>query len=171
MSNDTTLDPLTATQEAIDALPVLVRTLLNMRGQIATLTTIRDAKVRKGCTPIFKHAKFQCRIGINYDNIAAVKVKREVGILPEVNAGLPWGRWVEGLFPYVIEHKSTYYFRCTTLNNNVIPQVAWIRNGREITKEQAQADCLASEFRENEDRADVFTIKVESLIEINGVAV
>ena len=151
----------------IASLPQRVLDLLNLKGQIATLLTCRDAKMRKGRPAIQKESRFQCRIGVNYDNIETVQIKREVGILPEENAGLPWGEWL--VFPYVIGHKGNHYFRCTVLNNGYIPRTRWLRDGVEITKEEAQVDCLASEFSEKDN--DVFTVKVESILEVNGKAV
>lgn len=156
MSNATTI--------TINTLPTRVQSLLDMKGTIATLKTVRTMKVRKGRAEILKQSTFQCRLGVNYDNIAAVKEKREDGILPAENAGLPWGEWIQ--FPHLIGHKGNHYMRCTTVNSGFIPKVCFYQNGQEITKEQAQADCLASEFAEKDN--DVFTIKVESIIEVNG---
>lgn len=148
----------------INTLPTRVQSLLDMKGTIATLKTVRIMKVRKGRDEILKQSTFQCRLGVNYDNIAAVQEKRENGTLPAENAGLPWGEWIQ--FPHLIGHKGNHYMRCTTVNSGFIPKVCFYQNGQEITKEQAQADCLASEFAEKDN--EVFTIKVESIIEVNG---
>lgn len=140
-----------------------LQTLMSRKGQIVTLVTERDCKVRKGMDPVRKHSEFQCRVGVNYDNIQAVKDKRADGTLPAENAGLPWGQWVE--FPYVIEHKGEYYVRCTVLRNNFRKAPTYSVHGNEITKEQAQIMCLASEFREGDDN-DVFNVKVSSILEV-----
>jgi hypothetical protein len=148
--------------------PAKVRKLFDLKGQIVTLRTMKDCKVRKGESPIVKDSTFQARIGVNYDNIAAVQEKRELGILPAENAGLPWGNWVEGLFPYVIEHKGEYYFRCTMLHNaHSVHKRRFLRNGIEISVDEAKAACLASEFKDMSDN-DVFCIKVNNIVEING---
>lgn len=149
---------------AINTLPTRVQSLLSMKGTIATLKTVRTMKVRKGRAEILKQSTFQCRLGVNYDNIAAVQEKRDNGTLPAVNAGLPWGEWIQ--FPHLIGHKGNHYMRCTTVNSGFIPKVCFYQNGQEITKEQAQVDALASEFAEKDN--EVFTIKVESIIEVNG---
>lgn len=140
------------------------RQLLSRKGQICTFTTTRDLKVRKGQDPIKKTSTFQARVGVNYDNIQAVKEKRANGELPAENQGLPWGTWAA--FPYVIEHKDEFYFRCTTIRNNFIPKTEYTRNGQVISKEEAQAAALASEFREGEP-SDVFNIKVSSILSVN----
>lgn len=140
----------------------MIDKLMSLKGQIATLTTKRTMRTRKGVDPITKTSKFQARIGVNYDNITAVQTKRELGELPSENAGLPWGQWVE--FPYVIAHNGEYYFRCTTLRNNFIPQVTYTQGDRPITAEQARAMCLASEFKHGD--SDVFNVKVSSIIDV-----
>ena len=137
--------------------------LLSRKGQIVTMLTERDCKVRKGRDPIRKRSEFQCRVGVNYDNIKTVIEGRADGSKPAENAGLPWGEWA--LFPYVITHKGEYYIRCTTLPNGNHKPAQFLRNGNMITREEAQADCLASEFSEG-DRGEVFNIKVSSLVEL-----
>lgn len=145
---------------ASPAVTNMLKTLLARKGQIATFTTSRPLKVRKNETPITKISTFQCRVGVDYDNIKAVQEKRAEGELPAENAGLPWGQWVN--FPYVIEHKDTFYFRCTRIRNNFIPKTTFMRDGVEITRAQAQAAALASEFKAD-DGNEVFNVKVDSI--------
>jgi hypothetical protein len=143
-----------------------VITLLSRKGQIATIHSKRTMKVRKKFEElgiIEKESTFQVRVGVNYDNIQVVKDKRQTGELPEENAGLPWGTWAE--FPYVIEHKNEYYVRCTLLRNNFVPTTLYWRNGMQITAEEAQEACLASEFKEDRTN-DVFNIKVASILDV-----
>ena len=138
-------------------------TLLSRKGQIVTVKTERALKVRKDKPAVMKASEFQCRVGVNYDNIQAVKDKRADGTLPAENAGLPWGEWA--LFPYVITHKGEYYVRCTVVRNNFRKAPVYTMNGVEISKEEAQVIALASEFREGDDN-DVFNIKVSSIREV-----
>jgi hypothetical protein len=154
---------------AIQQMPEGIAKLLKMKGTIATLKTEKSCKTRKtaGDISVTKVSTFQCRIGVNYDNVAAVKEKRENGELPAENAGLPWGRFVDGLFPYVIEHNGTFYFRCTTVNNNYIPEVHYFKNAVEISKDEAKLLCLASEFYDKE--GDCFNVKVNNILEVNGL--
>lgn len=165
---NTTLTNTNAPSFAAVDMPIGVHKLMGLKGQFASLRTVRPLKVKKGKAEILKDSTFTCRVGVNYDNITAVKEGREDGSLPAENAGLPWGEWL--VFPYVIAHKGCHYFRCTSVHNdNAIPRVTYTRNGVEITKDEAKADALASEFYEKE--GEVFTVKVESITEINGVAV
>lgn len=163
-----TTQALPATTADLSIYPPKLRKLFALKGQIVTLRTIKDCKMRKGVAQIVKDSTFQCRVGVNYDNIANVQDKRDSGELPAENAGLPWGSWVEGLFPYVIEHKGSYYFRCTTMHNaHSIHTRRFLRNGIEVSVEDAQAACLASEFKDMSDN-DVFCVRVENIMEING---
>lgn len=141
----------------------MLDTLLARKGQIATITTERAVKVRKNELPITKTSTFQCRVGVDYENIKTIKEGRANGTMPMESAGLPWGTWAE--FPYVIEHKGTYYFRCTRIRNNYIPKTMYTRNGNPISKEVAQQAALASEFKSGDDN-EVFNIKVDSILDV-----
>ena len=134
--------------------------ILSRKGQVVTFVTERPMKTRKGMEAITKRSEFQARVGVNYDNIQAVKDKRQNGELPAENAGLPWGQW--HTFPYVISHKEDFYVRCTVLRNDFHRAATYVQNGVEISKEQAQAQCLASEFSDKGDN-EVFTIKLSSV--------
>ncbi len=150
-------------------LPAPVQSILALKGQFVRFKTSRPLKVRKGQDAIVKVSEFTARVGVDYDNIKAVVEKREANILPAENQGLPWGEWL--IFPHLIAHKGCHYLRCTAVNGNAscVPTVQFLRNGQPITREEAQAAALASEFRE--DDRDVFTIKVESILEVNGKAI
>lgn len=136
-------------------------TILSRRGQIVTMTTKRNMKVRKGQAPIEKISKFQVRVGVSYDNIAAVKEKRESGELPKENKGLPWGEWE--IYPYVIVHKGERYIRCTAIDS-FAGYVKYYRNGTEIPEEETKAACLSSEF--GDKSGDVFNVKLSSILEV-----
>lgn len=138
----------------------LLNTLLSRKQQIVTVSTERAMKVRKGEDAIVKRSEFQCLVGVVYDTIPEVVARRESGELPAENQGLPWGEWVE--FPYVIAHKGEYYVRCTRAETAFQRRAEFIRNGELITREEAQAACLASEFREGDDSV-IFNIKVSSI--------
>ena len=142
---------------------VSIESLLAKKGQYVTFKTERTMKVRKGQSPITKISEFVARVGVTYDNMKAVKQKRSDGTLPEENQGLPWGKWVT--FPYVIEHKDALYLRCSaTQNKEQTGKVHYFRNGEEISRDEAQSACLASEFAPKSD-GDVFNIKVDSIID------
>lgn len=140
-----------ATKEILDL-------ILSRKGQIVTMTTSREVKVRKGCVPLVKMSTFQARVGVNYDNITSVKEKRVSGVIPETNQGLPWGEWE--IFPYVIKHKDEKYVRCTVFNGNK-GSTKYFRGGVEVSLDSVKEDMLASEL--SEKSGDVFNVKVSSI--------
>jgi len=160
----------TLVEELVKTLPKKVRALLEMRGQMCSITYARECKMRKGEAMIYKYSDMIVRVGIEYDNIKAVKEKRESGELPALNQGLSWGSYVPGLYPFIITHKDNLYFRFFTVPNNptVIRNVSYMRDGKEITKEEAQVACLASEFAERETTLETFCCKLEGILLING---
>jgi hypothetical protein len=160
----------TSNAALLASLPAIVRTLLSFKGQILTLQIGRECKMRKGVTGmVHKFSKMQVRVGIDYDNIAAVQEKRESGELPAENAGRAWGSYVPGLFPYVIEHKGQIYFHFSTLpNSSFKSEVHFMRDGKPIEKSEVATLCLASETTERETTLECFDLKVESILEING---
>jgi hypothetical protein len=153
----------------IEALPAKIQGLLALKGQFASLRTIRQMKTRKGEAPIFKDSTFTVRLGVNYDNITNVQVQRQEGQLPAENQGLKGRVWIE--FPYVMQSLKTgsYLMRCTAVtgNANCIPKTVYRRDGQEIAKEVAQAACQACEFSDGE-RPEVFDITIDNVVEVNG---
>lgn len=158
------------TVDALMAMPKEVQALLNKRGQFVSIRIQRIMKTRKGMPEIIKDSTLTVRVGVDYSNIASVKEKRENGELPSAEESkLPWGEFVEGLFPYVIHHKGEYYVRCSVVNNNPNSHhsTKYFINGVEKTRDDIESMCLASEFRDRDD-LDVFNVKMSNLIAING---
>ena len=142
----------------------MLELLMSRKGQIVTVKTQRPVKMKKGQPAVMKASEFQCRVGVNYDNIQVVKEGRANGELPAENQGLPWGEWIE--FPYTIGHKGETYVRCTLLNNGFRrAPVFTLADGTVVDKDVVKAGALASEFREGDDSV-VFNIKVSSLVEV-----
>ena len=133
--------------------------LLHVTGQIVAIKTQRECKIRKGAKQVSKESVYTCRLGINYDNMKAVKAKRETGELPAQNAGLPWGKWAA--FPYLIEHKDQLYLRCAVKGE---AKYTYFLDDVVVSEEEAKIHCLAFEFK---PKKDVFTIKVGTITEIN----
>lgn len=138
--------------------------LMSRKGQIVTVKTQRPVKMKKDQPAVTKTSEFQCRVGVNYDNIKAVKEGRASGDLPAENAGLPWGEWID--FPYTIGHKGETYVRCTMLDNSFRrAPVFMLADGAVVDKEFVKSRALASEFKEG-DESVVFNIKLSSLLEV-----
>ena len=137
--------------------------LMQRRGVIATITTTRKLKTRKGAPEVTKTSTFQCRVGVDYENLPSTIQGRADGTLPAVDHGLPWGEWAQ--FPYLIKHNDQHYFRCTRIDNNYTAKTVYMIEGAEVAAAVAQQFAVASEFRAG-DASTVFTIKVASIVEV-----
>ena len=142
-----------------------INDILTRKGTIVTVKTQKAVKVKKGRAPIKKLSVFQARLGVTYDNMASVKEKRENGILPEQNQGLPWGNWK--VYPYIIEHNGKEYIRFSKVNSSMKNETHYYRDGIEISKDEMKIDALASEYN-TKGELDCFNIPVDNIIEIKG---
>jgi hypothetical protein len=108
------------------------------------------------------------RSGILYDNIKNVQEKRENNELPEVNAGLPWGKWIDP--NRTIEHKGNVYLRLYPVPNVTENQttVSWFLNEEYKNKVDIIERLTAAE--QNDKKADCFTLKVENVKELFSVS-
>lgn len=137
---------------------------LTRKGQIVTVETVRPVALKKSATigEIFKHSKFQARVGVDYDNMASVIEKREDGTLPATNAGLPYGEWV--VFPILIAHKGAEQVRFSAVNSTVKYPPRYLRaDGTEIAASEVEPHALAKEFAER-DPLDCFNVKLENIV-------
>ena len=117
---------------------------------------------------ITKVSEGNIRFGINYDNIKAVKEKRENGELPQENQGLNGLEWVYA--PYILRNPKNgrEYIRVSTIKDNPI-KTRYFLNGEEITKEQAKEYCTASNFGSG-NPLEVFNVGIENIIQVGKVA-
>lgn len=123
----------------------------------------KDMKTRKGVeNKVEKITSIVVRGGIDYDNQAVVKEGRGDGTLPQENAGLPWGDWVE--FPYHIQHKGTDYVRFYSASGLAFePKVEYYLDGIQVDKATIQPLCLASEFPNRTEAPLAMTVKAENV--------
>lgn len=149
----------------------MVEILKNKKGQHVAVTWSRQAKTRKGVEMVIaKRTTAHVRSGIDFANLATVKSGIESGERGEVQA--IWkgaGEWAQ--FPFIIRHKvtgATYLRLYPSAFANLVPSVEWTMNGKPCTKADCEPHLLASELRDNEDAPECFTVKAESVIEIDG---
>lgn len=148
-------------------LPALVRRALSKAGHFTGFLWVRPMKTRKGVTDtVTKTVRCVGRVGLAYDNRAAVQDARESGELPATNAGLPWGEWFavngESFFPYLITHKGNLYLRIYPVPGRA-PKVIYKLNGRIVSKAEIAHLCLASEFSEVKEDIGCMTLGVNAL--------
>jgi hypothetical protein len=140
------------------------------KGQNINAVWGKSLKTRKGVEDVVeKVTSIVVRGGIEYDNMGVVKDGREDGSLPEENAGLPWGEWVE--YPFHIAHKDQDYCRFYSASGvdistggEFIPKTEYYMNGEVVDKSVIEPLCLASEFRKpSDDKPLCYTIKAENV--------
>jgi hypothetical protein len=119
-----------------------------------------------------KRTRAVVRAGINYANLKTVKEGIENGERGEVQP--IWngkGQWVN--FPYLLQHVDSkeFYLRLYPSQNN-IPQVDYLVNGVEVTKDHFMEFLTPSKVREMTERhkgsetAECFTIKTKNILDI-----
>ena len=141
----------------------LIKLFLSKTGQICSVSWRRPMKVFKGETrQAEKLVSAVVRAGVNFDNMASVKEKRETGELPPENTGLPWGTWF--VFPYIIEHKGEHYLRFSRFPGGKL-ETHFFLDGKEVEKEALQGICTAAEFTER-DSLDCFNVRASSVAEL-----
>lgn len=136
--------------------------LSKQKGTFSSMVWEKPLPIRKaynGIT-IVKRTYGTIRLGVTYDNMGAVKEKRENGQLPSENMGLTWGAW--SLFPYFIEHKGNKYLRVSLDKNNKL-RSEYFLNGLPCTKEQAQIYCTKAAFS-NGNIPDVLSVNIDNII-------
>jgi hypothetical protein len=138
------------------------------KGANIILEWVRPLKTRKGVTDnLTKSVRMVGRMGLDYNNVAAVQEKRESGELPAEPQPLPWGTWYK--FPFLIQHKGAFYLRLYKgTSEKVHPESHFFRNGIEVKREEIAASLLASELDEKD--GETFTCKVENMTRIHTEA-
>lgn len=139
----------------------LIRRALGRAGQFTGFLWVRPMKTRKGITALVtKSVRCVGRVGVTYDNRAAVQDARASGELPSENAGLPWGQWL--VHPYLITHNGKLYLRLYPVPGRR-PRVIYRIDGRLASRAEVEALCLASEFKEVREDIGCMTLSVDNL--------
>jgi hypothetical protein len=149
------------TQVKIDEIKSVLK---SHKGQNLRAILGKQMKTYKGVADVVeKVTSIVIRGGIEYDNQKVVVEGREDGTLPEENAGLPWGDWVE--YPLHIAHKGSDYARFYMASGiSFEPKVEYYLNGELTTKAAIEPLCLASEFRKSDEPAPLaMTIKADNV--------
>lgn len=169
MSTDSTPSPIAMARiiAESDCFSPLVRKALSRKGQFTGFLWIRPMKTRKGVQALItKQVRCVGRVGLSYDNRAAVQDARASGELPTTNAGLPWGEWLMlkgvSFFPYIIAHKGNLYLRIYPVPGRA-PKVIYKIDGRIASKSEVRDLCLASEFSEVKEDIGCMTLNASAL--------
>ena len=136
------------------------------KGANIVLEWTRDAKVRKGAPNVKKAVRMVGRLGVEYDNLAAVQEKRSNGELPAENQSETWWTWER--HPFLVRHKTTgqrYLRLYKGTSTKVRPSVQYLCEGKAVSFEAIEAHLLASE-KGSHDNTDTFMVKIEDLTRI-----
>ena len=136
------------------------------KGAFSSLLWEHELPVRsayKANNIITKRTSGVVRLGVEYDNIGAVKVGRALGELPSINSGLTWGEWEQ--YPFFITHKGNHYLRVARAHGTKF-RTEYFINGRRATKEECIPYCIASAFKDDGKSPEVFTINCDNILAI-----
>lgn len=117
----------------------------------------------------YKRSVLNMRIGVNYGNMKINEGKK--------TGELPWGKWVEGFAPYLIEHTKKgetelrHYLRISSKTpdnpdgNTDTIETKYFFNGVEITKEEMMS--AVGERKMKSDFSPVYAVDCENILEIH----
>lgn len=126
------------------------------KGTYASLTKIKDYG-----NGLVKETDMTVRLGVDFASLESNK-GRTVG-------SLPWGKWVEGLENYVIEHtdkKGNYnmYLRITNTNSH-ISKSKYLLNGQEVDKTVAEQMIGTKKLTSKE--SEVYNINFKNITRLS----
>lgn len=147
----------------------LIKQIIEARpGSFFGVTIRRKLKTRAGITDLIeKESVLTVRGGVSYDNLKKVIEGREDGSKPAENAGLPWGVWVKGMYPWKIIHNNKNYTRLTLVPGK-FPQTCYRINGVMTTKNDILNYVLNSEVREDNKVPEVLTVLDDNIVRVVG---
>lgn len=139
-----------------------------LKGQNIKAVWCRPMKMKKSAESrlFFKESTTVVRVGINYDNRAVVKERRESGELPEENQGLIGRNWIE--FPFLLQATKSgdLMIRMTPCSTDIKAKTRYFtldqnENQIDISKDEVIKYCLASEYAKKEEAPLAFDVPVK----------
>jgi hypothetical protein len=115
-------------------------------------TEVRPAAAHRGVS-LTKHTEAKAMTGVEYRNLA-VNNDRETG-------ALPWGEWVDGLYPWVIEHKGQRYARIYTVDGTL--RTTYFVNGEAVDRETFAEYLTPSQRTPKRPNGGTLTVKMDNL--------
>jgi hypothetical protein len=143
----------------------IIQNLLSSKGQFRRAIWKSNpspaAAHKKAGIVLEKKTSAVVRAGINFANLSSVKIGIEEGTRGEVQE-LPWGTWVQ--FPYVIEHKDSYYLRLYPSDTK--STTMYFVNDEEVDKDTFASYLTPSESAKlyTGEKPECFTVKRDNII-------
>jgi len=113
---------------------------------------VKPAAAHKGVT-LTKVVRAKAMVGVEYANLA-VNNDTQTG-------ELPWGEWVEGLYPYVIEHKGREYARLYTVDGSLTS--TYFVDGLEIERDEFLSFLTPGARKARRPKGGTIVVKIENL--------
>lgn len=128
------------------------------------------AAARKKAISILKRTEKVVRVGVDYNNIEAVKKIEEQRTEPKQERA-PWCHWE---IPHILAKHNTkddYYLSVATVNHGAHTKTTYIKDGNVISlTEVKKSECvLPSYFKSSSEIPVVQTINIKNIIELGGV--
>lgn len=146
--------------------------------QVEWETPVKALKSAPKDLQLVKYVVAVGRLGIDYQNLKSTKKKVLEGQI-DPNNPLPWGKWTEGYFPYLIEHtpKGTdilkYYLRIYFGSLGIAPKTQYFLNGKPITKEElkelVEKKYISKSVLEHSNADSMVTVGIDNIKKLNYV--
>lgn len=125
------------------------------KGTYSSLTKIKDFG-----NGVVKETEMTVRLGVDYSKLSSNE-GRQTG-------SLPWGKWVEGLENYVIEHTDkkgnhNMYLRVTSSGSH-ISKSKYLLNGQEVDKSVVES-MIGSKKLESKE-SEVYNINFKNITKL-----
>lgn len=125
------------------------------KGTYSSLTKIKDFG-----NGVVKETEMTIRLGVDYSKLSSNE-GRQTG-------SLPWGKWVEGLENYVIEHTDkkgnhNMYLRVTSSGSH-ISKSKYLLNGQEVDKSVVES-MIGSKKLESKE-SEVYNINFKNITKL-----
>lgn len=148
----------------------IMKTISNVKGgAYIAIQYARKCKTKKGVPDITKITRTVARVGINYENINAVKEMRvgenSVHIQSHELNGLVWKQ-----FPYLLENPQTgkIYFRLIATNSQYCQtKTEYLINGIQQKKEDIENFLYSSE-KNSGNKPLVYNINIDDIVYIKS---
>lgn len=115
-------------------------------------TEVKPAAEFKAHT-LTKRTRAKALTGVGYAQLAVNQGR--------VTGDLPWGSWVEGLYPYVIEHKGREYARLYTVDGSL--ETTYYVDGIEIERDDFNTFLTPAARKPKRPNGGVLSIKIENV--------
>ncbi len=127
------------------------------------------AEARKSGVQVVKLTEKVVRIGVDYQNIEAVKIAESLRTTPKLERA-PWCHWEIDNILAKHNNKDDYYLAFASVNDGHHTKTTWFINGRHVTREEVEASgfIIPSYFKPTNDIPVVQKINITNIISLGG---